>query len=738
VADFGDLTTAFCGRLLAGLGSTVVRCGDEVEWLCNDRDARLFYRHGVAARGAGAAAELLAAADVVLTSGTPSQLAAARLDYARLAAARPELVVVNVSPFGLDGPKAEWRANALVAAAAGGMLCVNGWPDEPPLQPLGLQAYHAAGMHGAIGALLALRVRDRCGRGQLVDISLQESALGAVEHITGLYRERGLVARRAGTLHWTRAFRAVPTRDGAALVTHLGDWEALRDWMTADLGATALADGRWRDESYRREHCDELFDAIAAWAARYTTAELVEQGQLRRLAFAPIADLGQAARHPQLRERGFFQKAAGAPCEVPRSVPNRSDLGEAASPLPSPGSRFPVPGAHLPAPGRPLAGIRVLDLTWVVAGPVATRVLADYAAEVVKVEHPRTPATGERRGGLFGNLNRGKTSVVLDLRGDAGQAELRRMIAGCDVLIENFSPRVLANWRLDDAALLALNPRLTVVHMSGFGHSGPRRDWVSFGPTLQAQLGFTAHMRHAGGRPAGWGYSYSDMIGGYAAALAAIAALGSGGGRVVDLSQLEILASVLGPALVAASRGHSPGAVGNASQEGALAPHGVYRCRDSTAGGDRWCAIAVAGAGQWEALLDVTGIALSNVAELTGAAARLRRAAEIDRAIEGWTRERDAAAAAALLQAAGIPAAAVADAGDLLADEHLRHRGVWVRVSTPEGREVELDATPIRLSLTPARIRTAGPLLGPPEPRHPPRPPAGSTLRRVDKGLPED
>lgn len=707
VADFGDLTTAFCGRLLAGLGANVRRCGAEVEWLRDDADARLFYRHGVESRPPGAAAELLATSDVVLTSGTPSQLAAARLDYASLAAARPEIVVVNVSPFGLDGPKAEWRANALVAAAAGGMVAVNGWPDEPPLQPLGLQAYHAAGLYGAIGALLALRVRARGGPGQLVDVSLQESALAAVEHVTGLYRERGVVARRGGTLHWTRAFRSVATRDGAALATHLGDWEALREWMTADLGATELADQRWRDESYRREHCDELFDTLGAWAAPYTTAELVEQAQLRRLAFAPIADLAAAAAHPQLKARAFSPNQF----PVPRS---RFPVPEPRFPVP--GSQFPDPSSRFPIPTPPLAGVRVLDLTWVVAGPVATRVLADHGAEVIKVEHPRTPVAAERRGGLFGNLNRGKRSVVIDLSSDAGRLELRRRIAESDLLIENFSRRVLANWQLDDAALLAINPRLVIVHMSGFGHTGPMRDWVSFGPTLQAQLGFTAHMRHPGGRPAGWGYSYSDMVSGYAAALAAIDALGRrggrDGGRVVDLSQLEVLAGVVGPALVAAARGNAPDAIGNASQEGVLAPHGVYRCRDSAAGGDRWCAIAVAGAQEWEALLGVTGIALSNRAELAAAAARLRRAAEIDRAIEGWTRERDPVTAAACLQAAGVPAAAVADASDLIADEHLRERGAWLRVATPEGREVELDATPIRLSLNPAHIRAAGPLLG--------------------------
>src|SRR5690606_37477755 len=127
----------------------------------------------------------------------------------------------------------------------------------------------------------------------------------------------------------------------------------------------------------------------------------------------------------------------------------------------------PVPNrASLPTASheQPLSGIRILDLTWVVAGPLATRVLADHGAEVIKVERPHNPVP-VRRGGMFGNLNRGKRSVVLDMNTEAGRSELRRRIVESDLLIENFSPRVLGNWGLDDATLLAINPHLKVVHM---------------------------------------------------------------------------------------------------------------------------------------------------------------------------------------------------------------------------------------------------------------------------------
>jgi crotonobetainyl-CoA:carnitine CoA-transferase CaiB-like acyl-CoA transferase len=707
VLDCSDISGAFCARALATIGATVERYRRGRTPADDAPELAAYYR---CAPEIASIDDALAAADVVITSGRPSDLAAAGADYATLSASRPQLVVVNISPFGLTGPSAEWRGGNLIAVATGGMVYVNGWPDEPPLQPLGLQAYHVAGIHGAIGALLALRARDRDGRGQLVDISLQESVVAALEHVTGQFRESNVVARRSGTLHWTRAFRTVPARDGEVLATHMGDWDALREWITADLYDCDLSDDCWNSLTYRREHCEALFDTVARWSVRYDAGDLVERAQQRRIPFAPVSTLDQAAQHPQFKARNFFDRPLSLGF---RQIPPPPDhRAPALTPAPRPLAPDPSPPAPRPSP---LKGIQVLDLTWVVAGPVATRVLADHGAEVIKIEHPRTATPGPRRGGLFGNLNRGKQSVVLDLGTDAGLSVLRRLIAASDVLIENFSPRVLDNWGLDDDALRAINPRLTVVHMSGFGRSGPLRDGVSYGPTLQAQLGFTAHMRHPGGRPAGWGYSYSDMVSGYAAALAVLAALRAGGGQHIDLSQLEVLASVIGPALsVAVADENSGTALGNRSQEGMIAPHGIYPCRNGdTSRGDRWCAIAAADDAQWRALAERIDAGWLRDERFATAAARQQHAADLDRGIAEWTRGRAVESVVELLQAAGVACGAVADAVDLLtADGHLRQRGLWCEVATPEGERIELDASPIRLAATPATIRAPGPLLG--------------------------
>src|SRR5262249_58390309 len=252
---------------------------------------------------------------------------------------------------------------------------------------------------------------------------------------------------------------------------------------------------------------------------------------------------------------------------------------------------------------RPLDGTRVLDFTWVVAGPVTTRILADLGADVIKVERRGSIDFGDRRGGLSGTLMRGKRSIVLDLNDPRGIDIARRLAALSDVVVDNFSARVMTNLGLDYDTLRALRPDVICVRMTGFGLTGPDRDHVSYGPTLQALTGYTLLMAEPDGPPAGFGYSYSDLAAGHLGALAVLAALWrrgrTGTGALIDLAQQETVASLLGPVLLdRAVHGGSSTPVGNASQEGPAAPHGVYSC----AGDDRWIAISVFDDHAWRGL----------------------------------------------------------------------------------------------------------------------------------------
>src|SRR5262249_32210065 len=251
--------------------------------------------------------------------------------------------------------------------------------------------------------------------------------------------------------------------------------------------------------------------------------------------------------------------------------------------------------ASAPTGERPLTGIRVLDFTWVVAGPVATRILADLGADVVKVERRDAQHFGDRRGGLSGTLIRGKRSIGLDLSRERGRALARELARRCDVVIDNYSARVMDNLGLDYASLRPLNPRIIAVRMTGFGLVGPHRDHVSYGPTLQALTGYSLLMREPGEPPAGLGHSYPDLAGGNLGSPAGTGALPErqrpGAGQLVAFAQLEAVASLLGPLDLAC-------ASGNASQEGPAAPHGVY----PTAEPDGWIAIAIFDNREWHQL----------------------------------------------------------------------------------------------------------------------------------------
>lgn len=366
---------------------------------------------------------------------------------------------------------------------------------------------------------------------------------------------------------------------------------------------------------------------------------------------------------------------------------------------------------------RALEGVRILDFTWVVAGPVATRILADQGAEIIKIERRDTLDLGTRRGGFSGNLHRGKQSTVVNMADPRGIDLAKRLAAVSDVVIDNFSARVMRNWGLDYAGLKRLKPDIIAVSMSGFGHTGPHKDYVSYGPTLQALSGYTLQMRHPGGEPAGWGYSYADMTGGYSGALAVLAALWhrkrTGQGQFVDLSQFEAISSLVGPGLLdLLNRDTASEPVGNRSQEAPAAPHGVYRCR----GEDRWCALAVFSDEEWRSLCRVMGNpAWATQPRFASLASRLRHREDLDRHVQRWTGGHAPEEIMARLQAAGVAASVVANGEDLDRDPQLRARGYWARLPAKQedGRtDVVLDGPPFKLSRTPGYVAAPGPLLG--------------------------
>ncbi len=369
--------------------------------------------------------------------------------------------------------------------------------------------------------------------------------------------------------------------------------------------------------------------------------------------------------------------------------------------------------------GLPLAGVRVLDFTWIVAGPVATRILADHGAETVKVERKVALPRDGRKRGFQCDLHRNKLSAALNLAHPKGLELARRLAARSDLVIDNFSARVMRGWGMDYESLVKVNPGIICISMSGLGHTGPRSNYVSYGPTLQALGGYTLLMADPSGAPAGYGYSYADMAAGYTGALAALVALWhrrrTGQGQFVDLAQFEALVSVIGPALldISVNRRELKPPLYN-SQEAPAAPHGVYRCRPLGDDDDRWVALAVRTQDEWVRFVGALGSpGWASDVKFRTLYLRMRNGGELDANISGWTRARSAEDVMMTLQRARVAAGVVANGVDLCArDPQLRERGFWPGVQHPDGAPSQVSGVPFKLSGGSGSPRTIAPEAG--------------------------
>jgi len=346
-----------------------------------------------------------------------------------------------------------------------------------------------------------------------------------------------------------------------------------------------------------------------------------------------------------------------------------------------------------------LKGIRILDFTWVLAGPYATRLLADFGAEVIKVQPLLPPEDDAFARGYYNTWNRNKRGITLNMASPEGVAQAKKLVGLSDTVVENFTPRVMANWGLDYANLKKIKPDIIMLSLSTMGNTGPRHDYTGFGPTVQAFSGLTHLTAYPDGPPLGPGTAYADHV---AALFACLALLGAfeyrrrtGEGQYIDISGVEAMASLLGDAFIPPKE--------------SAAPCGVYRCR----GEDRWCALAVFTDDEWrgfkKALGNPPGAEDKRFDTLTN---RLKNKKALYKLIGEWTQKHTAEEVMTLLQAQGIAAGVVQDARDLAQDPQLKHRGFFVELGHPEMGKTISDANPIRLSDTPPRYTRSAPVLG--------------------------
>lgn len=379
----------------------------------------------------------------------------------------------------------------------------------------------------------------------------------------------------------------------------------------------------------------------------------------------------------------------------------------------------------------PLEGVRVADFTWIVAGPQCTRILADLGADVVRIENESyldslrmavlldTENLSYNQAGMFNAFNRNKRSLGANLHHPSGRKVVERLIAGSDVVIENYSAGAFERMGFGMERLRELNPDIIYLSLSGFGHYGRDASYITWGPTAQAVSGVTAMSGLPDDEPAGWGFSYLDHTAGYYGAIAVLLALRQRAagrrGQYIDLSQVETGMTLAGlPMLDFQVNGRHYERIGNRSRYPAVAPHGTYRCADSEAGQDRWIAIAAETEEQWAALCDVLGSReLPSAARFAAAEARLANQDALDEAITGCTRGREARELMYALQAAGVPAGVAQTTEDKTEhDEQLAARNFYRIAAAAEIPEHRHEGLPMLCSRTRWDVHRGAPSLG--------------------------
>ena len=755
VLDLTDERGQLAGLLLAQLGAEVIA----VEPPSGTTSRANAHFHPAYNRGKKSVrldnvdlAALAATADVVLDSG------ALGVDISALRRANPALITISITPFGETGPKAGWLASDITLAASSGQLISNGDSDRAPVRITEPQAFHHAALEAAIAAVVALMARSRLGVGQHCDVSTQQSLMQATQ-ANMLAAAVGAVpnGRHAGGVRvgpYNLRF-VYPATDGHVAITYLfGDMigrftQRLMEWVyemgfcskeIRDLDYVSFFE-LFRTGALAPSTLDEATGSVAALTATMSKAELFALARQRRLLIAPIATMADVLRNEHFIDRGYWDevpvgdgpttkvvKAPGrwahAPATPLRRLRRAPAMGEHDIELAEIlGRSGPVAKPTGDAAGRALDGLRVLDFTWVIAGPMGPRVLADHGATVVRIETEKRvdvirsagPFLAGQSGGiedtaLWHSVAAGKRSVALDLTTEAGRAVARDLARWAEVVLESFAPGVMDSMGLGFETLRADNPSLVMVSSSLMGQTGPLSDFAGFGNLAASIAGFTDLTGWADRDPAGPYTAYTDYVSPRILALSAVAAVDharrTGQGQHIDLAQAEAVIHMLSPALVEYGvSGHVKSRQGN--DDDCWAPHGAYPAGDP--GTDQWVAIACTDDGQWQRLATLVGRA--DLAGLS-TAERLARRRELDDVVGAWTTGQPGVGLQELLQAHQICAHQVQSSVELLADPQLAHRDHFRWVPHPKHGTVIVEGPHVRYSLTPGGPEWGGPTLG--------------------------
>ena len=732
-----DLTRGsfnYAGRLLAGLGAEVLKIeppegdpvramppfpGDEPHPETSARHLHLNAgKRSVVLdletdEGRADLRRLVATSDALIDSFAPGYLAERRLGYDDLIELKPDLVMASVTHFGQDGPYAGYVGTEIVDVALGGYLKLTGDPDREPVKPYDDLVLTHASLHAAAAVMTGLTHRDATGEGDYFDVAAIDAALFLLGGVAQIYHfDHQLQVRRGTRLMFSNPDYPYPSTIRPCMDGYV---HAHSNNRNADLLAVLMPGvGLEGLLDTPMGNADAIDAAMDAWMADKDKFEVVRRAQELRLPFTEVLTPEEILSDPHLEARDFLvefdhpaapaTRQPGGPAKL-TATPWRNEraplLGEHTNEILGEPDRSAVPVTPSnPGPRRrALTGIRVLELSTAVAGPIAGCVFADMGAEVIKVESPRArtaahsaaplpiegaPDLPYNRAPFFNELHRGKRHASIDLVNPEGRELFLKLVATADVVLENFSPRVLGNLGIDYEDLKAVKPDIILASMPAFGKTGPYALRGSYGPGIDAMSGMshlTGYPDRGPGKPAQF---YLDQSAGRTAALTTMAALRhrhrTGEGQYIELAMLEGELQLVAPALMDVTmNGRAPSRIGN--RHAWHAPQGVYRC----AGTDEWVAIGIETDVQWRRLATVIGHAdLAEDARYATEAGRHEREDRLDPLIDAWTSSRTHLQAMRELQAAGVPAGAVLSVAEVFDDPQFAARETFAWVEHTE------------------------------------------------------
>ncbi|MDT5009544.1 MAG: hypothetical protein QOH57_1161 [Mycobacterium sp.] len=747
----GDIAGPYCTKLLVDLGAVVTKVetpsgdrlrrwgpfpgGDPDPGRCGMFEYLNAGKQGVTTdldNDAAGVHALIQNAHLLVDGMTPGTLARVGLDVPTLEMLRPGLVVVRISDFGQTGPSRDRAATPLTVQAAAGWVN-NRHPDRPPVQAGARISEYVAGGYAALGALTALRALSPNATGVVeVDVSVLESLLGTLPYPM-------LMAEKMRTQGLPPNTRSAPM---------MGVVRAADGWI----GINCLTGQHWLDVCAMlglAEYADqqipimlggpergEFFDKAQPWLSEHTVDEIVELGQAMRIPTAPVNDGSTVMECPQYRDRRFFVQAGGGDWTFRRpDAPFRLSKSPALPVRPAPrlGTSLtpvaalqdsPNPMATGADPALPFSDLKVLDLSTFWAGAYLTCYLGAFGADIVKVESVQRPDgfrysgawahEGDRwyeRSGMWQSTNLNKRDITLDLTSAEGRAIVRQLVREADVVVENFSPRVIEHFGLDYQSLVELRPDIILVRMPGYGLQGPWRDYVGWALNFEQTSGMSAVTGYADGPPCNL-QGPADPIVGVHAGVALLAALEhrkrTGEGQLVEIAQIEVTASVAAePVIEYSMNGVVLARQGN-RQKGYA--QGVYPTADDGA----WVAISVRDDADWANLTAVMGRAdLRDDPRFATAQVREQAHDQFDDVVAGWTRTMPPAEIVKMLAAERIPAERVLTADRMYEVAQLDARAYYQELEHPITGVHHYPGWPFRITPGPLRHhRYPAPTLG--------------------------